>query len=342
MAVLVLGTVRAQSDEVIYLSIVSDAPDFSAGYGVTKNLQFEVANFGDAATIPAGVLNASVALPANTEIDYDALDLPDGFVALTSEADGLDGIYIGNEEDITLAEGETILFLIPVKAIGVVPSDGGTGGAPYFVEIEFYNPEGIALFTGDGLTSVEGTISAPNMEDPLPVNFLSFVASGNDCKVNLEWKTSNEMRTGSFAVERSHNGSDYTTLGLVRAIEAATATLDYTYTDAQPLNGTSFYRIRQMDLEGKSTFSQARMIYGDCGNATVRMYPNPAADYILVDGVEAGSQIVVYNVLGQVIISKEATAANERINLSEIAAGSYTLNVVKGNNIVFSGIVLKK
>lgn len=330
------GLANAQNAQ---LQIIIGEPDFSDGYGFTKNFVFTINNMDEDITIPSDVFLIDFSLPENVSIEYGSFIMPDGFEFLASESGAFTLINI---EPITMESFGFIQMNIPITPQSKIPADGAVAEYLSSITIE-PNAEGITLDESnpDNVLLISDMF-VPDNVDPLPVNFLSFVASGNDCKVNLEWKTSNEMRTGSFAVERSHNGSDYTTLGVVRAIEAATATLDYTYTDAQPLNGTSFYRIRQMDLEGKSTFSQARMIYGDCGNATVRMYPNPAADYILVDGVEAGNQIVVYNVLGQVIISKEATAANERINLSEIAAGSYTLNVVKGKNIVFSGIVLKK
>jgi hypothetical protein len=339
MLCLTIGFVHAQDEEKLNLVLFSGAAEYEAGYGVPKDFIFTIVNFGDDVEFSYiddpgyGEFMFSFSFSGDAEIDFDLFELPEGLI-LMSPTSETDGIVLTNEDGFVLPSGEMIEIYVPVRPNG--PMIGS-----YNTEITVLSDTKI-LESVVGITSTVGSFDVPDFADPLPVNFLSFVAQGNDCTVDLKWTTSNETKTGSFAVERSSNGANYSTLAVIDAITSSAATLEYAYTDEKPLNGTSFYRIRQIDIQGKETYSQARMIYGECDNSSIAVYPNPATDYIVVEGSTTGSKVVVYNVLGQIVISKEVTGSTQKVELSSLPAGSYTLNVVQDNNIVFSGTVIKR
>lgn len=95
----------------------------------------------------------------------------------------------------------------------------------------------------------------------LPVSLLSFDAILTaDNKVNLKWATSAETNNKLFTIERSANGRDFTTIGTVNAAGNSASQQDYRFTDEFPLTGTSYYRLSQTDIDGRTAHLGIRRI----------------------------------------------------------------------------------
>lgn len=93
---------------------------------------------------------------------------------------------------------------------------------------------------------------------PLPVTFSSFTATPVKGSVVLQWATASEQNSRDFAIERSSDGTDYTTIGSVAAVGNSSSVTKYTFTDAAPLNGKNFYRLKESDLDNKFMYSPIR------------------------------------------------------------------------------------
>lgn len=112
---------------------------------------------------------------------------------------------------------------------------------------------------------------------PLPVTLTSFTAEPENGKVVLKWTTASEINNDFFTVERSSNGASFTGVGTVKGAGNSTASKDYSLIDDSPLKGTSYYRLKQTDLDGKFEYFsiiavQNETINGDC---VFKVYPNP-------------------------------------------------------------------
>jgi hypothetical protein len=86
----------------------------------------------------------------------------------------------------------------------------------------------------------------------------------------VSWQVADQVDNNYFTVERSVDGRSFEELGRAAATEATA----YTYTDREPLDGTSFYRVRQTDFDGAFTYSpvvKSHRAYSD-----IRLYPNLA------------------------------------------------------------------
>ena len=117
-------------------------------------------------------------------------------------------------------------------------------------------------------------------QQALPVSFSRFTATRNDARVLLKWQTPNESNNRLFEVQRRTTRNDFETISSIptKAANGNSSTLlSYEYEDLNNFKGSSYYRIRQVDNDGKSTYSQIRVITNIAGDK-ILVYPNPSTN----------------------------------------------------------------
>lgn len=116
----------------------------------------------------------------------------------------------------------------------------------------------------------------------LPVELLSFGASAKPEHVDVLWTTASERNSSHFMVQRSADGERFIDLGRVEAAGTSTQTIDYAFMDEAPLEGLSYYRLDQVDLDGTRKYSPVvTVVYGP-GQRGIELYPNPAVERVRV------------------------------------------------------------
>lgn len=110
----------------------------------------------------------------------------------------------------------------------------------------------------------------------------------------------------------------------------------YTFTDDQPLNGLNYYRLRQVDLDGKFTYSPVVRIFTDKGLQQVSVYPNPANEFIYITyaGNKDKITLSIYNVQER-LISKQTVKAGSinKIRVHQLAKALYFIELTDGELI---------
>jgi len=94
----------------------------------------------------------------------------------------------------------------------------------------------------------------------LPVTLTGFEVSRQGNLAMLQWQTAQEQNSRDFTIERSADGLSYTSIGNVQATGNSSGPRDYSFTDAAPLNGKNYYRLKQFDLDGHFTYSDVRAL----------------------------------------------------------------------------------
>lgn len=137
------------------------------------------------------------------------------------------------------------------------------------------NPTSTTTFAA-GLTSFNSWWTLSAAASPLPVELIRFDAIPEPEAVSLEWTTASEINSDRFEIEKSSNGQYFTSIGSVIAAGNSNVIVDYHFRDSDPINGTSYYRLKMIDLDGTFEYSEIRSAtYRK--NKTVTLYPNPVS-----------------------------------------------------------------
>ncbi len=162
----------------------------------------------------------------------------------------------------------------------------------------------------------------------LPITYNKFTATQTKEYITLNWQTTTELNNKYFAVERSSNTVNYTSVAQVSSAATGAAIHDYAYTDKLPITGTNYYRLKQVDKDGKYSYSKTVSInYIKPGS--VQLYPNPAKDKLTIKGLNASntSSIAVLDIQGKQLLKFTAKAAIYSFSIGSLAPGTYMVRV---------------
>jgi Secretion system C-terminal sorting domain len=182
---------------------------------------------------------------------------------------------------------------------------------------------------GPATLSSGGTTGA----NTLPVILVGFTAMLNsDRSVALSWNTEMEVNSSHFDIERSADGTVWNTIGTVEAVGNSSTETTYSYTDASPLTGTNYYRLKMVDLDNSYGYTNITVVRMTVVS-NISFFPNPARDFVNISlGETAGSDVTIrlINQSGQVLQEKRVQGGNGTIvslPLQQYAAGLYILSV---------------
>ncbi len=181
-------------------------------------------------------------------------------------------------------------------------------------------------------TPIEATITCP-----LPVDFLYLKGWKNGAVNQLNWATSAEKNNDFFILERSANGVDFTEIGSVVGNGTSSQVNSYTFNDQNPLNGTNYYRLKQVDNDGKFSYSSIVTINNEL-TADFYIFPNPNDGAFAINIVSAGEDnsysIEVLDVQGKVVHTAEGDQSYSTIQISNLSSGVYVVRLSANNQVV--------
>lgn len=188
---------------------------------------------------------------------------------------------------------------------------------------------GTTTWTGPGPTTGPTSYGT----NPLPIELTSFTAELDNTLVKLKWSTATEVNNDYFTIERSKNGFTFETVTEVNGAGNSSSPKNYSALDKSPLEGTSYYRLKQTDFNGKYDYSQLIAIdYKNTSTGCVlNVYPNPCM------GGPCNIDLAECNNEDNPEITVELIdAAGNRV-YSHIperdSKGSFTLSIDKSNNL---------
>jgi len=158
----------------------------------------------------------------------------------------------------------------------MVDDDGDfTSGVTLLSPTSFNGTENTVTFTVDFTNGQYYTLGSEEAA-ALPVELLSFEANAKDEIVDLNWSTVSETNNAFFTVERSANGMDFESLANIDGAGTSQGVIHYNYVDRNPLNGFSFYRLKQTDFSGEFDYSEVQSVYVERSNEIkISLFPNP-------------------------------------------------------------------
>ncbi len=195
--------------------------------------------------------------------------------------------------------------------------------------------------TGSCLGTSSGSISSQNYvtsfspftfgskthTNILPIELLKFNAECKNGKVDITWATASEKNNNYFTIERTIDGSDFENIGTVSASGNSSKVLNYLFVDHNPETAIFYYRLRQTDYDGTSVISDLVAVRCDEENTlSFSLSPNPAKNELTIafQDLRDITTIVVTDLIGQVVISKEISISSEtKLNIEQLSKGVY-------------------
>ena len=227
-------------------------------------------------------------------------------------------------------------------------SVGGNAGTQLFAQAA--NGSVTAYQTGFSASARYTDFSIPNFSEfwlhgstssPLPVTLTDFsVSCENDATIN--WTTASEQNSDRFIIEKSRDGQNWIAVGEKAAAGNSNTLINYSIVDENNWNGATYYRMRQIDINGKQE------VYGpisaDCGsdNNSMIVYPNPnngtfTVEISTTENISDG-QIQLFDLTGKLILNQvspiEKGINQIYFNDVDLQMGSYLVKFTGGNNSI--------
>ncbi len=190
-----------------------------------------------------------------------------------------------------------------------------------------------AGFTGDGFIGVRST-------DPLPLSWISFTAERSGKDVLLNWEIARSQNNMRYDIEHSLDGSRYSRLGSLPADDDNTSKYRYNHSGASPAV-PNFYRIKQVDKDGKFSFSPVRIVkFNPVAGITVT--PNPASNFINVYTTERNINVSLVDGAGRRLVVMKMESGNGQINIAKLPSGIYTVVAENSKTIIGTWRIMKQ
>lgn len=172
----------------------------------------------------------------------------------------------------------------------------------------------------------------------LPIVLLQFDAKAKGEVVALNWTTQSELNNDFFTVEKSKNGNAWTSAATIAGAGNSTSALHYQYTDHDPFSGTSYYRLKQTDYDGTTSYSDIVAVKS-FRPPVLTVFPNPAKGEVTISGFEndfinhenqGSMRISISNVVGKKVdVLYMIQDGTIHLDLSAFSKGVYMIEVVR-------------
>ena len=167
----------------------------------------------------------------------------------------------------------------------------------------------------------------------LPIELASFSGQVTDHMINLEWTTISEINNSYIALEHSYDAHLFTEIARFEGGGTTNEARHYTYQHRKPLNGTNYYRLKQVDYDGKFTYHDVISLYVHF-DEWVEVFPNPVQDVLNLrfsDVENSGVQIQIFDALGRLEFEQFYSSGQitNELNISNLSSGIHFLKLYK-------------
>lgn len=265
----------------------------------------------------------------------------------------------------TLAEGGTVTMAVTVANNSLLPAPASTyyveffcgSNSTPFASVLFPSevplsgsitenltvtiPVAPACVNGESISVMIRPLTAANQAQCLcnettrgtlavvPVRLSNFTARQSGCKIDLQWSSETELNFKKYEVEFSTNGRIFAVAG---SIDGRGNNSKYNFSH-QPSPGRIYYRLRMIDDNGSSRYSDILAMNLSCTGKNVLVFPNPANSILNVNlsGFTSVANGRLYNSTGQLITSHQLLNGTNAIAVDKLSTGNYALVVTEAN-----------
>lgn len=170
--------------------------------------------------------------------------------------------------------------------------------------------------------------------NPTPVSLLYFRAKAGIDLVKLTWETTAELNNAGFEIQRSSDGrNNWERIGYVTGLNRVNGG-KYFFDDPAPLKGLNAYRLLQLDIDGRGTFSAIDVVQFAGNKPIVQTYPNPVAERLTIvfnDPTLLNTNVKISSSTGVTVATVRLTAYRQQVDMSSLSRGLYFIRFTDGS-----------
>lgn len=180
---------------------------------------------------------------------------------------------------------------------------------------------------------------------PLPIELVSFDAVVNGNGVDLLWTTASETNNDFFTIERTADLTEWEIVNTVPGAGDSDEIRNYLSRDHNPIEGLSFYRLKQTDFDGQFSYSDIERVFFS-SPASIAVFPNPAQNEVTINsGTPINpTQVRIFNTLGQLIEARASQINPRSIRLmtDTLAPGIYQLKITVNSGLTHIRLIIRR
>ena len=205
----------------------------------------------------------------------------------------------------------------------------------------------VLQYSGPGISQQvipAGVLCSSSGTKPLPVTLVRFEAQTTGTAVAVAWTTASELNSAAFVVERSADGVTFGEEGRMAAAGNSAQARQYQWLDHSPLPGLSYYRLRQLDLDGTAHYSPVASVQRSLTAPQLTLAPNPTTGQVTVRLLQPTAQaatLQVLDALGREVqhLVLPAATQEQALDLHALPAGVYLVRVVSAAGVATQRLV---
>ena len=180
----------------------------------------------------------------------------------------------------------------------------------------------------------------------LPVAFDYFkAAQKHPYAIQLDWSTLQEVNNTDFIVERSNDQRSWASIGSVKSAITSFTRNIYLFNDNNPLSGNNYYRIKQVDLDGRTSFSEVVRVTNHV-KKNISIFPNPVnatAQLYSKNSFKPGQTIRIVDAKGSRVKTITATGKNSiQIDMTSLLPGLYLIQLIENGSVLENVSLIKQ
>lgn len=195
---------------------------------------------------------------------------------------------------------------------------------------------------GNGSTINSNTPQTVSCIVILPVTWLYATAVWKNNTALIKWATASESNTSRFEIEHSIDGYIYSAIGTAAAAGSSSGTQRYEFLHNNPVDEKNYYRIKQVDRDGRFTYSSV-IILNSNQRLLTTISPNPVIQNTTIrfSKSAAPSSITLLNANGQTVLQQAVKAGSSTaiVEMHRLPAGIYYLQLHTAGNIETQKII---
>jgi endonuclease I len=184
----------------------------------------------------------------------------------------------------------------------------------------------------------------------LPVELLAFEGKLNsNNRAELTWTTLSERNNKGWTIERSANGFDFKEITFIDGAGDSETRREYNFFDPEELRATRYYRLRQVDFDGKVSFSNTISIDRTLTVLGMKVFPNPATDIVNIESLsqnltDGDVTVTVTDILGRVVIQKNMAVQQgqtliDSLDISALPSATYFISLQNGSRVTTEKLI---